>query len=142
MESQPIQNGSTIIVNSSALGPPCCQSLGISLISEVRSHGQTKMIVIECREQLAHSQATIAALETRNNQLAAENLRLTLALGHLAPWAHVHVQGGAVPPEKPNTPEGKDPSEDGNSLAEPGIFILRNPNRPESCRISEALSEE
>ncbi|GKU05311.1 unnamed protein product [Fusarium langsethiae] len=113
MDSQTPQRH-TIYVNSSALGPPCCQSLGISLVSEVRSHGQTKMVLIECRTQLAHAQATTAALETRNNQLAAENLRLTLALGHLAPWAQVRVPQG-VEGHTRNREGSKEVSRDGTN---------------------------
>ncbi|CAF3656639.1 unnamed protein product [Fusarium graminearum] len=114
MDPQAPHRHNTIYVNSSALGPPCCQSLGISLVAEVRSHGQTKMALIDCREQLGLAHATTAALETRNNQLAAENLRLTLALAHIAPWAHVQASRSA----ETNSENLKDIIGDGASKAQ------------------------
>lgn len=69
--------------NTPTPGPPCCQVLATSLISESRNHGQTIMVLITCREELARMEARAAILEAKSTRLAAENLRLSLALGHL-----------------------------------------------------------
>lgn len=76
-------DASRLSQNTPAPGPPCCQVLATSLISESRNHGQTIVLLITCREELARMEARASVLEAKSTRLAAENLRLSLALGHL-----------------------------------------------------------